>query len=200
MKTLVFVGCNIGKDVTQAVGNHDVCLLIEPIPEVASELRRVFSSDDYAGKSISVIQAACSDYTGKACFNLYNFNGVSSSLGAVTEQAIGEYSNYDLSLIDSLEVAVVKLCDVIPLRVTTLIIDAQGCDLAVLKTIQPWLSAGRIDTVTAECDGPGFQHYSGLPENSQESMLSYMSQFPYVGSLLPGRRASNPDIKWTKTN
>ncbi len=177
MRTLAFVGCNIGGDVTRAVSEHDVCLLFEPIPDVAEALVNQFNRPEYRNKSISVINAACwTDYK-KRPFYLYNkLNGASSSLGKITQQAIDYYSpEYDLQLIGEIEVQCVKLADFLPFYLDTLIVDAQGADLTILKSIEPWLLDRRIKNIQAEYDHHGFQHYHGL-ENSESAIESYFKE------------------------
>lgn len=178
MKTLVFVGSNIGHDVTRAVDSHDACWLFEPIPEVAQALQEQFYGEAYRDKAITVVNAACWSESGTKDFNLYNTNGLSSSLGEITPEAVEHYSpKYDLSLIATIKVRTVNLADYMPAWVDTLVIDAQGADLTILKTIQWWLQNGRIGSMNVECDHE-FQNYSGMPGNSFEEQKLYLDQFP----------------------
>ena len=192
-RSLAFVGCNIGADVDRAVSEHDVCWLFEPIPEIAVELLRKYSGKSYRDKSIRVINAACHTEAGTRPFNLYNVNGLSSSLGTITEESVAAYSKFDLSLIDTIEVNCTVLSDYLPLWLDTLIIDAQGADLDILRTVEAWLAGGRIGTIQIECDGDEFRNYDGLGDNSQASLLAYMERFPYSATRVPNKVKHNPD-------
>ena len=190
-RSLAFVGCNIGADVDREVDAHDAIWLFEPIPEVAAALLERYI--DYRGKAIKIVNAACWSDSEPRRFHLYNRNGLSSSLGTVTQQAAEFFSAHDLDLLDSLWVRCTVLSEYLPIHLTKLIIDAQGADLAILKTVEPWLESGRIETIKVECDGPGFQHYNGIGDNSQDSLLEYMGQFPYIAERVAQRRAEHPD-------
>lgn len=192
-RSLAFVGCNVGQDVDRAVSEHDVCWLFEPLPDLAVELFRKYASKDYRNKSIRVINAACYIEAGKRPFNLYNVNGLSSSLGTITDAAVAAYSKFDLSLIDTIEVNCTVLSDYLPMWLDTLIIDAQGADLDILRTVEAWLDSGRIGTIQIECDGDEFRNYDGLGDNSQASLLAYMERFPYSATKVPNKVKHNPD-------
>lgn len=196
MRSLAFVGCNTGRDVLKAVDAHDACWLFDPLQEVCDELRSKFAGG-YRGKFISIVNAAVYTDENPREFHVYNVNGLSSSLGTVTQQAKDLYSRCDLSLFDTRHVRCVKLSDYLPLHLTTLIIDAQGCDLTILKSIEPWIAEGRIESIKAEADGDGATMYDGLPDNSEESMLAFMARFPhYECERIPHRVAWNPDFRW----
>jgi len=197
IRRLVFVGCNIGLDVDQLVAAHDICWLIEPIPEVATALRRRYKTT--RDKVVFVIQKACYRESAFAPFRIYNKNGLSSSLGTVTPESRQAYATADLSLCDEITVECVNLNSLLPPDqfVDTLIIDAQGADLAILKTVHNRLARGLFGTVTAEADGDEFANYSGLEDNSATAMVRYMSQFPYDCRRVPGRVDWNPDFQWT---
>ena len=197
-RSLAFVGCNIGADVDREVDAHEACWLFEPIPEVASALLERYSARKYMGKAITIVNAACYSDTETRPFNLYNINGLSSSLGRVTDQASELFVSQDLSLIDTIDVPCVMLSQYLPLWLDTLIVDAQGADLAILQTIEPWLQHKRIGRVQVECDGDGFRHYSGLSDNSESSLLEYMSRFDYSCSRVPEKIDENPDWMFTR--
>lgn len=193
MTTLVIVGQNMPDRATERlIAEHDRTWIFEPLPECAAACRVAYPS-------AVVVEAACGVLDGLTDFHVYNRDGLSSSLGWMTEQARELYSQYDLSLRKKLLVQVVDLN--IHLRmhgvtdVTTLIIDAQGMDLTILKTMYSFI--GSIQYIQCEADGPGSRHYDGLPSNSEADFLEFMAQFPqYEAGRLPNRNTHNPDLFW----
>jgi FkbM family methyltransferase len=198
MRKLVFVGCNIGKDVDRAVDAHDVCWLFEPIPEIAAELRRKYNSRSFPTKVVHVVQKACYTHKCTMPFHLYNTNGLSSSLGTVSQESQSAYNYADLSLIDTIDVECVNLNEFLPagMFIDTLIVDAQGADLQILQTLQSRLYNKLFGLIESECDGNSFSSYDGIGSNSESEMLSYMSQFEYDCERIPDRVDWNPDYRW----
>jgi hypothetical protein len=147
-----------------------------------------------------VFQAACGDYFETKTLNVYNRNGLSSSLGSMTADAVELYgSRYDLSLQSTEYVRVVNLGAMLEMLIAVtiddLIIDAQGMDFTILKTVESWVRSSRIKRIQLEADGCGFRHYDGLPDNSEASILEWMSFYPqYEASRLPERLKEQPDL------
>ena len=198
MRSLVFVGCNFGPDVTKVVQDYDLIWLFEPITEIALTLAEEFHAEQYRDKAIMVVNAACWTDNETRPFRIYNTNGLSSSLGTITEQAVETFSGNDLSLFDERTCRCVRLDSYLPAWLTSLVIDAQGADLTILKTIEPWLTCGRIEAIQIECDGDGFKHYEGLEDNSESSLVEYMRQFPYTATRVPDRSDANPDYLFVR--
>ena len=197
MKTAVIVGQNQPDFYLQEIVNeHDRVIIFEPLPEAAIACRS--ACDEIPG--VIVFEAACGDSFGSAAFNLYNIAGLSSSLGTMSADAVELYSpDYDLSLRGTIEVQVLHLgfiLQIIGVHVIDLLfIDAQGMDFTILKTVESWLSESRVKRVQMEADGEGFQHYSGLPDNSEGAIREWMKRFPqYKVGCLDGRRKEQPDL------
>lgn len=196
MKTLVFVGCNAGGDVVNLALQHDRSILFEPLPSAANELRKMVAGISNA----EVLNLACGESESTATLNVYNDRGLSSSLGTVTQQAIDHFPRADLTLSAQVQVRVVNLMDFLRERnireIESLVIDAQGMDLTILKTLEPLLETRSINSIRTEADGDGFQHYDGLPDNSVESHFEFMARFPEY-SRIPTRTVHwHPDLKW----
>lgn len=187
----VFVGSNIDAGVRSVVSEHDVIWLFEPIPEVAESLRREFSASP---KAVIVIEAAVYSDDRPRVLSLYN-NGLSSTLGEPSEFHKESYPNVNWKKTGERKVRCVKLGDYLPLRLTTLIIDTQGCDFEILKSIEPWLSNGRISSICSEADGLAPMHV-GLPDNSADSLLGFMDQFDYTCRKIPGKLKCSPDYEF----
>jgi FkbM family methyltransferase len=190
--TLVFVGCNKSSDLDSFVGAHDRSILIEPLPDIADELRHRFPA-------AQVIEAACSDIDGRIPFFRYNEDGLSSSVARITEQTRQLYTDVDWTLVETIEVDAKKLPDLLTAagvnRITTLFIDAQGMDFTILQTMEDWFRWGRVDFLQTEAEALGFQHYDGL-DNDAEKQKAFMSRFDYESVPPPMRNQHTPDLRW----
>jgi len=200
MRTLIQVGCNFTLDVIDLVRSHDLSILFEPLPECAAKLRQL---QEFFGelKTIIVVQAAVLQHDWRE-LRKYNNNGLSSSLGIVSEDARMLYPQVNWTAQEIIRVKCVSLVDYMPHRVTTLKIDAQGCDLEILRSIDPWIREGRIETIQCECDGTHLNRdvrlYDFLPDNSEASLLQFMLNKPYTSERDPGRVEWNPDYTFRR--
>ena len=199
MKTAVIVGQNYpDKTLDEMVEMHDRVIVFEPLATPAAACR---AKHEASGKLV-VFQAACGEaYTTKT-LNIYNRDGLSSSLGCVTEQAKQVYSEYDLSLTGTTRVYVVNLGVILDMMgvktVDCLVIDAQGMDFTILKSVHYLIDALAIGYIQLEADGDGFRHYAGTPDNSEAAIIEWMSRWPqYKQRRLPKRREAQPDLVFT---
>jgi FkbM family methyltransferase len=192
----VIIGPNKGdRDMGRHVSNHDEYYCFEPMPDAAQWL-----SEKNQHPMIHVIEAACGIQTGRATMNMYN-NGLSSSLGVCTEQAREVYAGCDLTHAGTLDVDVVNAYEYLTecgvKEITTLLTDAQGMDLAILKTMAPWLESKRIQVIICEADNNAFRHYDDLPSNQVADFDEFMHAFPWyrrVDDYPPD--TANPNLKW----
>ena len=197
MTTCVIVGQNHpDMALERLVAIHDRVIVFEPLPEAAAACRYAYKDCP----ELIVFQAACGDYFETQTLNVYNRNGLSSSLGSMTADAVEVYgSRYDLSLQSTEQVNVVHLGTMLQMLgvvfIDNLIIDAQGMDFTILKTVEPLVCLSRIKRVQMEADGSGFRHYEGLPDNSEMSILDWMKSYPqYEASRLSERLKEQPDL------
>ena len=197
MTTAIVVGQNHpDRTLERLVADHDRVIVFEPLPEAAAACRYAYKDCP----ELIVFQAACGDYFETQTLNVYNRNGLSSSLGSMTADAVELYgSRYDLSLQSTERVQVVNLGAMLEMLVVVtiddLIIDAQGMDFTILKTVESWIALSRIRRIQLEADGSGFRHYDGLPDNSEASILEWMGFYPrYEASRLPERLNEQPDL------
>jgi len=202
VRTAIVVGQNHPDAALQRLVNeYPRVIIFEPLPE-ASEACRVACRDI---PGVTVFEAACGESFCNANFNLYNIRGLSSSLGEMSADAIQVYSeHYDLSLKGTIDVQVLHLGFMLQMlgvkRIDFLLIDAQGMDFTILKTIEPWIAESRVRLIQLEAEGKGFRHYDGLPDNSEESILKWMGRFPrYQASKLEGKMAEQPDLVFELT-
>lgn len=195
----VCVGPNRGgADMMELVQGHNRFWMFEPLPEAAAWLRE---KNAHAAEVFHVVEAACGETTSRAMLRKYNTGGVSSSLGVCTEQAREMYSQADLSQQGEVEVQVINLCEFLQWagvhQIQTLVTDAQGMDLAILKTMEPYFRRRAVHRVIHETDADGFRHYDGLPDNSLSGAIAYMEQFEcYRPSRMPDRNDFNFDMEW----
>lgn len=198
-RVFVCVGPNRGDaEMLQLVQGHNRFFLFEPLPDAAEYLR---NQNAHLAAIFHVVEAACGDVEGKATLTVYNKHGVSSSLGKCTSQARQLYQGVDLLEKDEIEVQVINLCKFMTMagveQIETLLIDAQGMDLAILKTMRPYLEQQAIRHIIHEVDGDGFRHYDGLPDNSLAGAMAYMNEFgAYQPRVLPNRNGFNFDMEW----
>lgn len=198
-RVFVCVGPNRGDiDMLRQLQGHDRFFMFEPLPEAAEYLRQ---HNQHISDIFHVVQAACGDVEGKAKLTVYNHDGVSSSLGVCTAQAREMYPQADLEPQRSVEVEVVNLCSFMGWvgvqQIETLMIDAQGMDLAILKTMRPYLERRAIRRIIHEIDVDGFKHYDGLPDNSLAGVMAFMGEVGgYQPTILPERNEFNFDLEW----
>ena len=199
--TLVYVGANIGGEhLDKLIEKHERCYLFEPQPFAAEKLRQTVGKLE----GVEVIQAACGADEGLFDLTIYNEMGLSSSLGKMTQQAKDSFSDFDLEEREIIKVNVWNLLEWLEANgietIETLVIDAQGMDLTILKTLSPLIETGAIQNIQCEADGVGFTHYEGLPSNSETEFQEFMSQFGwYTGDRADGRLNIQPDLIWKLT-
>jgi FkbM family methyltransferase len=199
MKTAVIVGQNYpDKTLDELVKMHDRVIVFEPLSAAAVACREKYAGVD----KVLVFEAACGKAWAIETLNIYNTNGLSSSLGEVTQQAKQVFASHDLSLINTAQVYVVNLGTVLDMLsvkfIDCLMIDAQGMDFAILKTIHWMIETSSIGYIQLEADGPGYRHYTGTPDNSEVAIVEWMSRYPqYQADRLPNRLDAHPDLVFT---
>lgn len=198
-KVFVCVGPNTGDvEMAKLVVGHDRFYFFEPLPEAAAWLRE---HNKRSADQVHVIEAACGTEDGEAVLTVYNKRGESSSLGKCSKQATEAFSGVDWKEYGQVPVKVVNLCNFMQYvgceQIETLLIDAQGMDLAILKTMQPYLERRAVRRVIHEIDANGFQHYDGLPDNSIFGAIAFMERIGgYAMRRIPDRNSLNFDLEW----
>lgn len=135
VKTLVFAGAHRFQEETllnAIFPNLKRCVLIEPIPEIAAELRQKLSGN----AKYTIIEAALTDSNGEATFNITDNDGMSSSLMPLGKHETffpyvhksGEITVKTMTFDSILEAAQIKSCD-------ALLLDIQGAEHKVLTSI-----------------------------------------------------------------
>ena len=199
-KVFVCVGPNTGDvEMAKLVAGHDRFYFFEPLPEAAAWLRE---HNKYSADHVHVIEAACGTEDGESVLTVYNKRGESSSLGKCSKQASEAFCGVDWREYRQVPVKVINLyyfmqhvnCE----HIETLLVDAQGMDLEILKTMRPYLERRAIKRIIHEIDADGFRHYDGLPENSLSAAIEFMQSIGgYEMSRVENRNSLNFDIEWT---
>lgn len=197
MKTLVFVGPNSTPDVETEVDKHDRSFLFEPLTGPCFRLGEMFAGRD----DVTIVQAACGPKDGRAKMFWYN-NGLSSSLARVTADAKHRFGKADWSGGTEISVPLIHLGNWLERKsvehIDSLIIDAQGFDLTILRTLEAYLP-DRIGTIRTECDDEGFKHYHG-PDNSLDAQEEFLSRFGFAATKISATVTFHPDVLWEKVN
>ena len=196
MKTAVIVGQNQPDQVSDGiVAMHSRVIIFEPLPEAAKACRERYASQP----GVTVIQAACGKHFDQAELRVYNTDGLSSSLGIMSQKAVDLYSHFDLSEQRMEVVQVINLGYMLDIfgitAVDCMMIDAQGMDFTILQTVEPMVRECHIGYLQLEAEGNGFRHYYGVPDNSEEEIVKWMEKYPrYKPSKLPNRMDEQPDL------
>jgi FkbM family methyltransferase len=198
-KVFVCVGPNTGDtEMIKIAEGHDRFWFFEPLPEAAAWLREANKGSEHY---IHIIEAACGEVEGESVLTVYNKRGESSSLGKCSRQAEAVFAGVDWTEHRQIDVKVVNLCKFMEHvkceRIETLMIDAQGMDLAILKTMRPYLEARLVNRIIHEIDADGFNHYVGVPDNSFSSACAFMNEVGgYTLKEMPEVCKMNFDVEW----
>lgn len=194
MSTLIWVGPNCTPDVIECAEKFDTVILIEPLIECCELLFKEIGHLP----GVSIFNCACGKQEGIEKFHTYNENGFSSSLGVVDQEAVDLFDKVDWSKTSTREVQVINLGKFIETleigQIDQLIIDAQGMDLTILRTIEKPLKARQIKLVKSEADN-GFKHYQGL-DNRLDEQISFMESCGFYPLLVAGTVTIHPDVIW----
>lgn len=159
---LVYCGVNHGDSFNRLFTHYQNCYGFEADPVLFAELQTRYQPYPH----IQLFNYAVTDYDGEIQFNVCKSTGM-SSLGKLNEQAISE-NNYGES--KTITVPCVNLCKFLQQKsigeIDDYISDIQGFDLHVLKTMQPYIDAGKIKSIQSEVS-TGRKLYDDMPDNSQ---------------------------------
>jgi len=191
MNLLIWVGPNATADVDDLVTQFDQVILFEPLQSAYKQLKDRYRKIDH----VEIVNCGCGDSHREAVFNIYNA-GLSSSFFTVTDQAVAKFQGRDWK-VKTQTAWMVNLGDFLSNRgITTidkLVIDAQGFDLTILKTIEPWLVNQSVKQLTTEADMGEFRHYKN-DGNSFESQKELLNRCGYVLTNKSG--AIHGDCNW----
>lgn len=194
MKTLIYVGTNVGNSLWGMFDKYDSVYAFEADPEMFVELTRRFKQFEW----VTLINAACSESDGEQDFYITS-NRVSSSLSDVSliEKELG-----CPPFLKKIRVKTINLSDYLKSNnineIEMYISDIQGSDLNVLKTLKKdFIDTKKIEKIFIETHGNGFELYDGL--NNQfdgfKEILSENYEFIYASlGRLNGKIVSENEI------
>lgn len=167
MKTLIYVGANVGFGLYRLLQNSsikfDKVYAFEPDPEMYEKLKENFKNFS----NIDTINAACSDQTGTKTLYVTE-NRVSSSLADVNmnnQNEVGGHSGGKPSF-KQIDVNVINLynfCEKNNIKeIDLLVTDCQGSDYTIVQTMKSFLQEKRIKYLFCETHRDGFEIYNGL--------------------------------------
>jgi len=186
MKTLVYVGANIGDSLWGMIDKYDQVYAFEPDLEIFSELNRRFKQFEW----VTLVNAACSDFEGEVDFYITP-NRVSSSLSDAShiEKSQQGFSQVVQKII---KVKSINLCNYLKDNgvdeIDLYLSDAQGSDLNILKTIKEfYLDTKKIKSLYIETHGNGIEIYDGL-DNQFDGFKKILSDnYSFVHASLGSR-------------
>lgn len=160
MKTLIYIGANVGFTLGTLVNSFDRVYAFEPDPEMFDKLKSRYSSKD----GVTLINAACSTEDGEANFYITG-NRVASSLGDGSKD-FKDYHGYNASVIKEITVKTINLAKYLESEgveyIDLYFSDAQGSDLSILKTMKGFIAGGKIGELFIETHADGHFLYEGL--------------------------------------
>lgn len=171
MKTLVYIGANVGSSLSGMVHKYDRVYAFEPDPELFETLSRNLSKHSW----VTLVNAACSNTDGKQDFYVTP-NRVSSSLADVTEY---EKQNGCPNYLKKITVKTINLKKFLKENnvdyIDYYLSDTQGSDLNILKTIKNFVDDKKISELFIETHGNNWILYEGL-DNRFDGFKEILSQ------------------------
>lgn len=178
MRTLVYIGANHGHSLVRMLHaeRFDRVFVFEPVPQLAANLRQVFA----ACPEVEVVEAACAEVWGTATLHLSDNSNQSASLGTLKPEAVAGRVQHT----GAVQVRTVHLGEFLAAqgveRIDSYVSDAQGMDLAILKTMGAYLAGKRIGTIQAEtAKDERLNLYEGLPPNNLSAFRALLEPHGY---------------------
>lgn len=190
---LVYVGVNGGGGLSLHYQKYDLTIGFEPIKELCEMVANNIPST--LKNRVIMVNCALSNKTGKERFYVATNGGASSSLAKWDQDGnvkiFKEIDVYVQELDKILEKAKINHID-------NLIIDAQGSDFTILKTIEPMIRNRGVNNIQIECH---IQHdvYEGLDNNFYKIKKFLESDYNLVHLEIDGTPFELSDInKYTE--
>jgi len=162
-KVLVYVGVNKGFGLSRLLSTEtfDIVYGFEPDPELFKIIQTMFAQYPF----IKLINAACS--VENSISDLFvTENRCSTSLATPNPVFFDKGSVEGISIIKTIRVNTINLLDFIKAnnidRIKYLVLDTQGYDYSILKTIEPLIENKKIDTIFTETHKNNCFLYNGI--------------------------------------
>lgn len=178
MKTLVYVGANIGNSLWGIFDKFDKVYTFEPDPKIFDQLERRFRQFEW----VTLVNAACSFEDGESYLHVHP-NRVSSSLSEIDVDQYGgdpTEGTVKIKTINLFNFLKKENIDYIDFYYS----DCQGSDFNVLSTLKKFVNDKKIGEMFIETHGDGIFLYKGLDNqfHSFKKLLEKNYDFVY-GSL-----------------
>ena len=170
--TLIYLGMHKGNGFDKIFRKYAVCYGFEANPDLYQYLK-----EKYAGqKRVKIIHAAVAEKSGFIKFHVSNYDGSSSTSDFDENQKHAS----GIHLEKTIEVPAINLMDFFQENkidfIEEYISDIQGYDLAVLKTIEPFIRNRKIASITCETTKDGRSNlYKDMPDNSESGFKAFLS-------------------------
>ena len=191
MKTLVYVGANVGSSLWSIFDKFDSVYVFEPDPEMFSTLKQRYKQFEW----VTLVNAACSDSDGEKDFYITP-NRVSSSLSDVDVETYGGTGSFK-----KIRVNTINLSDFLKKEKVDFIdfyySDCQGSDYTVLSTMKSFIDDKKIHQLFVETHGDGIFLYKGLDNqfSNFKELLSDNYEFVHASlGRLNGKIVNESDI------
>ena len=162
-KILIYVGVNKGYGLYTLLtkNNFDQVYGFEPDPELYENVNKLFSPYSF----IKIINSACSTVNGTSKLFITK-NRCSTSLAEPNKQEFNPKCGDGIDVLNTIEVNTVNLFDFIKenniKQIDYLVLDTQGNDFNILKTLETLINDKKIKTIFTETHKNGHFFYSGM--------------------------------------
>lgn len=172
-RTLVYCGVNHGHTFRQICDQFDCAIGFEPIPELYRRLAQEFAGH----RHVEMVHGALAESDGSVTFHIHDFDAA-SSIGVLSE-SYKQRHNRHFEIVESVDVPCYHLGNFLHERgiheIDTLVTDIQGFDLAVLKTLDPWIRNQAIRAIKSEVEQDQIpQSYEDIPGNKEKDFLEFL--------------------------
>lgn len=198
MKTLVYVGANVGNSLWGIFDKFDKVYAFEPDQEIFKELNKRFRQFEW----VTLVNAACSFEDGESYLYVHP-NRVSSGLSEIDIEKYGGEPSGDpvkINTINLLNFLKKEEVDYIDLYYS----DCQGSDLNVLTTIKEYVDNKKIGEMFIETHGNKIFLYKGLDNqfSSFKKLLKQNYDFVYAslgrlnGKIVEENEIPDGEYEW----
>jgi len=163
MKTLVYIGVNKGYGLSRLLQNNqfDIVYAFEPDPELFDMIRPMFSKYPF----VELIKMACSTET-KLSTLFVTENRCSTSLSTPNVELFDPGCGSGINILKTIEVETVNLFEFLQNKkieqIDYLVLDTQGNDYNILKTLESMIIEKKITTIFTETHKDNCYLYTGM--------------------------------------
>jgi FkbM family methyltransferase len=195
--TLVYCGLYKGKAFGRIHRYFKQAIGFEPIPELFDEIQKKYMDN----RNVKLVNAALAAQDGKAEFYIHDFQPA-SSLSIIGSDWKKRHST-EMSVDRVIEVESVNLCRWLKeeniQEIDTLIMDLQGYDLTVLKTMEEFVRDRKIRIIKSEVEVDEIPpSYQEAPSNKLADFKEFLKNDYKILKVRGKPEWSFHDITWIK--